>query len=101
MFEALETGEITVDFGAGGEMYSGMGAGGGSSGPSRATTGDRVAWDGTVWLNRAPEMMFEALIILTVSLRGIAALLRRDEVRSLLSFNFWVELRYFDLSGLA
>ena len=38
-------------------------------------------WAGTVWLSRAPEMAFEALAVLTIALRLLAAVLRSEEVR--------------------
>ncbi|ORY77657.1 hypothetical protein BCR35DRAFT_305441 [Leucosporidium creatinivorum] len=42
--------------------------------------GASIAWEGTVWLNRAPEMVFELLGVLTIALRWLAAVLRREEV---------------------
>lgn len=42
--------------------------------------GSSIAWEGTVWLNRAPEMVFELLGLLTIALRWLAAVLRREEV---------------------
>lgn len=42
--------------------------------------GASIAWEGTVWLNRAPEMVFELLGLLTIALRWLAAVLRQEEV---------------------
>lgn len=60
----------------------------GSTG-SQLEPGDRI-WAGSVWLNRAPEMVFEILIGLTVGLKLLAALLRREVV------SFSLELRMGD-----
>lgn len=44
-----------------------------------------AAWQGTVWLNRAPEMAFEVLAILSIFLRWAAATLRHEPVRTIRS----------------
>lgn len=47
-------------------------------------------WEGTVLMNRLPEMCFEVVIVLTIALRLIAAVLRREEV-SLLCIDLFHE----------
>ena len=39
-------------------------------------------WDGPVWLNRIPGIIFEAFIVLTIFLKLVAALLRGDPLTS-------------------
>lgn len=41
--------------------------------------GVRIAWEGTVWLNRAPEVFFEFMVALTWALRALVVVLRREQ----------------------
>ena len=43
-----------------------------------------AAWDGTNWLSRAPEMVYELVSVLSVVLRFLSTVLRSEEVRSVI-----------------
>lgn len=49
-------------------------------GPSGSSSSG-VAWDGTIWLSRAPEMVFEVISLMSIVLKFLSVVLRREPVR--------------------
>ncbi|KDE08096.1 hypothetical protein MVLG_01578 [Microbotryum lychnidis-dioicae p1A1 Lamole] len=41
---------------------------------------DSISWEGTVWMSLIPDLTFEALALMTIVLRALAILLRREEM---------------------